>query len=435
MSNFQLLNRREIRQLTGLALGILKLGEATSTTDTSSLIDTLYLQGADDEHNGKQVIIYDAAGSIVDGEISFVSDYTGGATCDATCAPVFTDLITDGDKYEIWNFPWLIDDIHKAIDEAIIAASTRALVKQVTDSNFTLSSTYEYDWLVPYAFGNDFRYVHQVEYVSNVGTKYTIHNCDTVWDELVDGDVTASIDTSIQREGSGCLKLVVAAGCGAGDILATMDISSLDLTGCDSLEIWIYSTTALDAGDLQVLLDNSASCATPLEELNIPATSANTWTRHVITLAAAPDDSAIISVGLKMVTDKGAFTLYSDDIVGSLSGSKIYKELNPDYWSIVTGDSPKLRFTTQGFSVVGSHTQVRISGFSTPDLLTDDTTDAEIDPDYIINYVKGILMTGHAKSSSLEIDNRKDKGEKFMGLAIAKRNEMTFSPPPDCRSV
>ena len=427
-------NRGEIRRLIGPALGIMQVGAATSTTATTNLTDTLYLRGADDEHNGKQLLIFDPAGSITAGAISFVSDFTG-STNNAVCAPAFTAAITTGDDYELWNTPWVVSDVNKAIDEAIIAASTRALVKRVTDSNFTLSSRYEYDWLVPYAFGNDFRYVYMVEYVSSVGTQYDIHDCDTVWDELVDTDVTASVDTSIEREGSGCLKLVVADGCAAGDILATMDISSLDITGCDSLEIWIYSTVALDAGDLQVLLDDTALCAGPLESLSIPATSVNTWTRHVIDLADAPNDSAIISVGLKMVTDKGAFTLYADDIKATLAASKIYKELNPEYWSIVTGDSPKLKLTSAGLSVVGANTQVRLSGFSSPDLMTDETTDAEIDPDFITNYVKGLLMTGHAKSRTLDIENRQDKGEKFMALALSKLNRMIFSPTSNCRSV
>lgn len=433
MANFQGQNRGEIRRLIGQALGIMTNGAATSNGDTASLIDTKYLRGAADEFNGREVLIYETTDGLApQDETSIVDDF---ASNDATLAPVLTAATTALDKYEMWNLPWRISDINAAIDEAIIAATPRALMHRVTDANFTIASRREYDWLVPYAFGNDFRYLHQVEYVTNIGIGYVIHNCDVVWDELVDTDVTASVDTSIEREGSGCLKLVVAAGCAAGDILATMDISSLDLTGCDSLEIWIHSTVALDAGDLTVMLDDTAQCASPIEDLDIPATVVNTWTRHVIALEDAPSDSAIISVGIKMVVDKGAFTLCADGIDGTLSASKAYTELSPEQWSIVRGGSPKLRLTESGYSLVGANTQVRLSGFAAPDLMTDDTTDSEVDPDFIINYVKGMLMTSHAKSSSLEIDNRIDKGEKFMALAMRKLLGITFSPPANCRSV
>jgi len=434
MASFQLQNRGEMRRIIGRSLGIMQTGEATSTTDSNSLIDTLYLHGADDEVNGRQVVMYDNTGSIVDGEISFVSDFTGSSS-DATVSPTFTAAITDGDLYEMWKFPWLKSDVDAAIDEAIIAATPYVPIDRVTDSNFTQVTRYEYDWLVPYAFGNDFTAVHTIEHVTDIGTNYEIHDCDTVWDELVDGDVTASVDTSIQREGNGCLKLVVAAGCAAGDILATQDISSLDITGCDSIEIWIYSTTALDAGDLQVLLSATALCASPLEELDIPATSANTCTRHVLSMENAPNDSAIISVGIKMITDKGAFTLYADDIRATLANSKVYKELNPAYWAIVRGTTPKLRFTSTGLSIVGTNTQVRISGYSSPDIFSDDATDSEVDPEYIINYARGVLLTGRATNKPLDIDNREKKGNDFLALALQRLNAISKNVSADTRSV
>ena len=298
----------------------------------------------------------------------------------------------------------------------------------MTDDNFTQSGLHEYDWLVPYAFGLDFKAVYNVEYVYDTGTERLLHNCDAVWAELVDADVTASLDTSIQREGSGCLKLVVAAGAGAGDILATASISSTDIYDCDQIEIWIRSSVALAAGDLQVLLDNTASCASPLESLDIPATSANTWTRHVIDLANAPNDAAIISVGIKMVTDKGAFTLYVDDVVASLSDSKEYKELNPEYWSIMRADTAKLKLTAAGLNIVGANNQVRLSGYCAPDIFSDDTTDSDVDPAYIIEWVLADIMLNNAKSRALDIDNRADLGKFHLMMAEKKRREITITP-------
>lgn len=143
----------------------------------------------------------------------------------------------------------------------------------------------------------------------------TIHNCEAAWDELVDADVTATADTSIFKRGTKSCKLVVAEGCGATDILATDNFTAKDLSIYTKVGMWVYSSVTLASGDIQLLLDNTAQCASPVESLDVPAiTAANTWTYVKMTLAAAASDTAIVSVGLKMITDKGAFTLYVDDI-------------------------------------------------------------------------------------------------------------------------
>jgi len=144
----------------------------------------------------------------------------------------------------------------------------------------------------------------------------TVEDCEDAWDELVDTDVTSTLETTIIQRGSGSAKIDVNAPAGAGDILATEDMTALDLSGDDTIAYWIYSTTALDAGDLQILIDEDVNCASPSESLDVPATSANTWTRHTGTyVAASSTRNAIISVGLKMIVDKGAFTVYLDDVI------------------------------------------------------------------------------------------------------------------------
>lgn len=434
MANYQPLNRQEIRHSVGRNVGDVIVGEAESTVDTSSLIDITHLTEGDDAYNGREVMMYDPAGSIVAGEKSRVTDFTGFPTSDATCSPVFSASITDGDKYEMWK-ALTVDEVNDVINQAIIAVASRALINRIDDTNFTLPNKSQYDWLTPYTFGNDFRAVSKLEYVKSIGVEKVIHNCDAVWDELVDGDVTASLDNNLEIEGSGCLKLVVAAGAGATDILATDAIISVDLYDCDQIEIWVRSTVALDAGDLQVLLDATASCASPLESLDIPATSANTGTHHVISLANAHLDGAIISVGIKMVTDKGAFTLYVDRIRAVDSQSKKYVTLAPEYWSLVGGSSPVLKFTATGKGLVGNNTQVRLTGYSTPDVFSDDTTDAEVNPNYLIAKATGQLLIGHAKSSRLEVDDRDGKAKYWLSIAEGLKQEMTVSPVAGTRWV
>ena len=329
-----------------------------------------------------------------------------------------------------------ISDINNVINQVIIdAASIGALVDRQTDSNFTRSGEYSYDWLVPYAFGNDFKILYKVEYVSNTGTYHSLHTCDAVWDELVDGDVAAALDTTYKVEGTGCLKLTVAAACAAADILATDNITSTDISDCDTIEIMIRSSVALAAGDIQLLLDNTASCASPVESIDIPATLANTTTVHVIDLANPHSDTAIISVGLKMITDKGAFVLYADRIKAVSSNTKLYVPLSNEYWFTVKGTTPKFSLTSGGLSQVGSDTQIRLTGYSAPDIFTDDATDSEIDPAYIIAKATGRLLISHAKSSYLDIHDRAKLATYWLGEASRIESRLVPTMPGDSREV
>jgi hypothetical protein len=141
-----------------------------------------------------------------------------------------------------------------------------------------------------------------------------LDNCDVVWDELIDGDVTATADTTDYFKGKASLKLVVAAGCAAGDILATEDITSTDLSSYEAITLYVKSSVSLAAGDIQILLDDTAQCASPVKSLDLPIISADTWTAVKLDIEGASGLTAVISIGVKMVVDKGAFTLRLDEI-------------------------------------------------------------------------------------------------------------------------
>lgn len=141
-----------------------------------------------------------------------------------------------------------------------------------------------------------------------------LFDCEAAFSQLVDADVTAGTDAVNFKRGTKSATLVAATNLGAGDIMATQAISSKNLSSYTHVGMWIKSTVALDANDLQLLLDDTASCASPLESLNIPAVAKDTWTWVKMPLSAPSTDTAIISVGIKHVVDKGAFTLTVDDI-------------------------------------------------------------------------------------------------------------------------
>lgn len=143
--------------------------------------------------------------------------------------------------------------------------------------------------------------------------KVQIFACDSAFDEQVIGNVTQSADSSDKQEGTSSSKFVVAAGFATG-IIGTKAVSSLSLAGRTHISLWVKSSVATSNGDLQILLDDTANCASPLETLNIPALVANVWTKVYLTLANPHTDTAIVSVGLKLATDLGAQSVWLDDI-------------------------------------------------------------------------------------------------------------------------
>jgi hypothetical protein len=176
--------------------------------------------------------------------------------------------------------------------------------------------------------GADARIIIRPETTFKTLPVVSIHPCEVAWDELVDTDVTATADPTYYKQGTKSCKLVVVTGCGAGDILATDAITAKNLSGCTKIGLWIRSSVALASGDLKLLLDETPSCASPLESIDIPAiTEVDTWKYVKLTLANPSTDLAIISVGIKMIVDKGAFTLYVDDIRG-LEGDAILIPFN-----------------------------------------------------------------------------------------------------------
>lgn len=145
----------------------------------------------------------------------------------------------------------------------------------------------------------------------------SVDTCDTnpvAWADGSGGDVTPSRDTVDKQDGTASVKLTVAVGAGV-ELLAYHDIVSVDLSAYDSIGFWFKSTVSLSSGDLQFLLDNTAGCASPLETINIPAISANTWTWVNLAFATPANLTAIISIGIKQAVDKGAMVLNIDQIV------------------------------------------------------------------------------------------------------------------------
>jgi hypothetical protein len=194
------------------------------------------------------------------------------------------------------------------------------------------------------------------------GTSLLIEDCEDAW---TPGsiEVNPSANAIDFVVGSASAQFICTADLTAGALIGVEAITSLDLSSYTYVSLWIKSNVALDAGDLQLLLDDTALCASPIESINIPAVSADIWTKVYLEMATPSSCTAIISVGLKQIVDKGAFTVKLDQV----EGIKLNKNM---YQGIVTSvNKHQLLFThTDGLSTIplqrSSINPKKVSGYT-----------------------------------------------------------------------
>ena len=139
-----------------------------------------------------------------------------------------------------------------------------------------------------------------------------IDDCQVAW--AAAANVTATADIAARKVNAKGAKLVIAAGFITG-LVATRDFASIDLSGSKYIGFWIKSDIPVAANVLQLVLDETAACASPDETLNIPALAAGVW-RYIIVAVTGAGTSrdATISIGINAASDPGAATLFIDDI-------------------------------------------------------------------------------------------------------------------------
>ena len=143
-----------------------------------------------------------------------------------------------------------------------------------------------------------------------------IEDCEDAWNEYTDASVAATADTDVKQVGTASAKLRASVNVSSGNRVATEAISSLDLSSYTKVNLMVRSSVNKNSGDYQLLLDNTASCASPLEAIDLPSLTANTWTAVQLTLANPESDTAIVSVGIKAVAQMNTLEiLYIDQIV------------------------------------------------------------------------------------------------------------------------
>lgn len=403
--------RLKVRHAIGYNLGCIIVSEVTDTVDNASLRDGHALATfGDDDIIGAQVQINVPAGSIVAGEQSYVSDFAD-TNEDATMSPVFTDTVTAEDTYEMWlpRGRVTIQQVNNHINQAIIAATDDCVTDKV-DETTLIKEDDTYEYTVP----SGFIALHTIEYEYGLGVDHLLSDCEDAWTSGT--GTTATADSSFEKRGTSCGKFVVAS-VGTTTILGYEDITSVDLSDCDRVEFWMYSSIALTAGQLQIHIGSTAAISSAEETIDIPAMTATTWYRHSLALANPHSDTAIISVGIYQVANVADFTFYIDDVHAVKDRSRIYHTLSPDLWEITQGSTNYLKLSEVAHNAITDGYRLRLSGYQIPAELSADATDCTVDPNYVVAKATGTLLASGAGGREVDPDDRQRRSEFWLGMA------------------
>ena len=396
--------RKQLRQSIGNNLGAIRTGTAYDAGSTTTLI-SLSLVGGDDSYNGKWLVVADVTNSN-NTETRIISDYTASAYR-LTVQQAYSFATAAGDTFEIWDDEFRPEVIDEFINQAIIDATGQAYHPTENVELHADSKNMRFD--IP----SNISIINRLFYRSKISST-VLHSCNAAFDETVDSDITVTVDTEDKKRGTGSNKFVIAAGASAGDI-ATDSIASKDISKYDYLECWVKSTVATSAGNLKILLDDSASCASPIETLEVPALTANTWTYVRMALANPETDTAIISIGLEYDADLNACQVRLDDIKVVENDTADWVILPKHLWRIdrsardlILSDSARLEV---GYNLL------KIQGGDKPALLSTETATSEIDDSYIIARATALAFAANSGGASTDPDQRRQQAAFWFGLA------------------
>ena len=152
------------------------------------------------------------------------------------------------------------------------------------------------------------------------GGALLVEDCEDVW---VAGSGASSISAITGKVGTYAVRDTTTT-LGAAALMMTEIIAPGTMAAYDGAYFWFRSSVTAAAGDIALLLDDTALCATPIEVLSLPALTAATWKQCFIRFADPTLLTAIISVGFRQVTDLADGTFDVDDVeaLAELDGMK-----------------------------------------------------------------------------------------------------------------
>ena len=412
--------REQLRQHIGRTLGAVYVSSASTSGSTTTLVDNTIVLGGADNQIGKWIRFTSGSNDTLTRRVTD-SAISSNVTTHTFMPAVGTS--TASESYELWDSAFNPDDIDDFINQSIMFAT--GWVYDPIENIELHGDGKQKRFDIP----SNISMISKIEYRDKIDSS-RIHSCGTTFDEKTDSDFTQSLDTKDKKQGSQSLKMVIAVGASAGDFV-TDSITSKDISGYDTIEMWVKSTVATSAGNLKLLLDDTASCGSPLETLSIPALSADTWTFVRMSLSNPETDTAIISVGLEYDSDLGACTVWIDDIVAVANDTAEWTALERRNWKI-DKESRDLILARDGHMAVG-YALIKITGGDKPALLTADSSTTEIDEDYIISQSITLALLASSGGPQTDPDARRQLSAFWSDQA--QRARRAFPMLANVRSV
>lgn len=139
-----------------------------------------------------------------------------------------------------------------------------------------------------------------------------IEDCEDAWTN--DALTSCNVDAADYKVGAGSIKAINPGGAGVTTLLCHEFGLGLNLSTYDAMLLWLKDSVGVTLNLLQMLLDDTAACTSPIESLQVRALTAATWTRVFLPFADPSLLATIGSVGLYQVTDLAARNTWMDDI-------------------------------------------------------------------------------------------------------------------------
>ncbi len=147
---------------------------------------------------------------------------------------------------------------------------------------------------------------------------------NAAWTSNSSTNVTSTLETTDNKEGSGSAEFEIDDAFPTGLIVYENLSATIDLTDQPQLSLWVKSTTTTVAGQLELVMDETAACVSPEIQTDIPALVANTWTLVTAAITdsagaavANASKNAITCVGIEIETafTTNNITLNVDEVV------------------------------------------------------------------------------------------------------------------------
>ena len=408
--------REDLRKAIGRNLGKMLTGTTSGSGSTTTALDAT-LFGGDDEYIGSYIRFTSGDN---DGSVRRITDYTS-STGTMTFAAVGA-TVAGSTTYELWKDQFDPQIVDEFINQSIWEITGKYFDPEENVDLHTdrINARLE----IP----SEIAMIQEV-YYRNKFTSKELLSCDSVFDETVDSDFTVSVDTEDYKRGSAANKFVIAAGASAGDI-ATDSITSVNLAKYDFIEFWIKSTVATSAGNLKILLDDTASCASPIETLNVPALTASTWKYCRVALSNPHTDTAIISVGLEYDSDLGACTVHLDDIKAVKNDTSTWTKLPRYQWRIdkegEQGASTQDLILTDGGRAEVGYSLIKLVGGDEPAELSADSDTTEVPERFIVAYATALSAQAGSLRPDADIDSMRNLAAFWFAKSEQAKNDLPF---------